>query len=89
MPTTLDLPPLFFEVLGVAEDAPNETSTHLVDLSSQRGDAGLRAWTRPTTTLRGLRALDATGIQSVADMEGITLSSQDHALEVARKPLES
>ena len=27
----LDLPPLFFEVLGVAEDAPNETSTHLVE----------------------------------------------------------
>ena len=29
--------------------------------------------------------MDATGIQSVADMDGITLSSQDHALEVARK----
>mmetsp|Transcript_7324 Transcript_7324/g.21778 ORF Transcript_7324/g.21778 Transcript_7324/m.21778 type:complete len:2162 (-) Transcript_7324:11-6496(-) len=83
----LDLPPLFFEVLGVAEDAPNDTATHLVDhFLAKRGDAGLRALDASyDDALRGLRALDATGIQSVADMEGITLSSQDHALEVARK----
>ena len=83
----LDLPPLFFEVLGVAEDAPNDTSTHLVEaFLAKRGDAGPRALDASyDDALRGLRALDATGIQSVADMEGITLSSQDHALEVARK----
>jgi len=83
----LDLPPLFFEVLGVAEDAPTELSPDLVGAFLQkRGDAALRTLDASyDDALRGLRALDAPGLKSVADMEGLTLTSNDAALEIARK----